>query len=135
MGDDGDTSALIIGVNADSHGDAALRAGEGGRDDIALVALGLCDVVYSGECGGVEGGVLIAFRVEDGGICLLGLYAILLGDLVRGDEVDDAEDTGDDGADKEQDDCKLNYLIHYAPSFAAFFAAFSAAMSSLDTPN
>ena len=48
MGDDGDTSALIIGVNADSHGDAALRAGEGGRDDIALVALGLCDVVYSG---------------------------------------------------------------------------------------
>ena len=55
---------------------AALRAREGGRDDIALVALGLCDVVYSGKCGGVEGGV-VPYKDEDPAIEYAGSLIVM----------------------------------------------------------
>ena len=134
MGDDGNAGALHVGIDADSHRDAALSAGEGGGDDITLV-VGL-DYSVNGRKGGL---IVIDVRVigcfKDCGVGLGGLDAILLGDLILGDKVDSAENARDDRADEEQNYGELNYLIHYAPSFAAFFAALAAARSSLVTPN
>ena len=138
MGDDGDAGALIVVVNTDSHGDTALRTDEGGGHDIALV-VGLNNPVNVLERRGVKVNIFIILGFEHSGVCLGSCNALLLGDSVLGDIVDNTQNTGDYRADKKQDECKFKYLFHYAPSFAAslaaFLAALSAAISSLDTPN
>ena len=134
MGDDGNAGALHVVIDADSHSDAALSAGEGGGNDIALI-VGLDYSVNGREGCLVVINVRIIRRFEDCGIGLSGLDALLLSDLILGDKVNSAENARDDRADKEQNYGELNYLIHYAPSFAAFFAALAAARSSLVTPN
>ena len=116
MGDDGNAGALHVGIDADSHRDAALSAGEGGGDDIALV-VGL-DYSVNGREGGL---IVIDVRVigcfKDCGVGLGGLDAIVftggIGEndakmrkriidrvKVLGADLDDAKNDGTRGVEK-----------------------------------
>ena len=139
MADDGDTRDGLIGVDADHHGDRTLRAGGGNLHDIAGVRAAVGHGIHLDDLAALRGGSrgdgvgdvhLVAELAALGGHGAhgnAGVLRVLLGDLVLGHVVDDAQQSGDQsdhrqGAGDLQN--KLTGDFHFAAaSFFSFLGA------------